>query len=56
MHSIAIKVLITFTSALAVGLGAALFVIARQDGSKAGQILGVVIPVLAIISVIFFSF
>jgi hypothetical protein len=54
MHAIATKVLITILAAAAVGAGVVLFTIAKQDGSKTGQILGVAIPVVAIVSAIYF--
>lgn len=40
MHAIAAKALITILAAAAVGAGVVLFTIAKQDGSKTGQILG----------------
>jgi hypothetical protein len=55
VNAIAIKALIIFIAAVAVGAGVALFVIAKQDGSKTGQILGVVIPILAILSAVYFT-
>ena len=55
MHAIAAKALITILAAVAVGAGVALFTIAKQDGSKAGQFLGVAIPVAAIIAAVYFT-
>jgi bacteriorhodopsin len=55
MHAIAAKALITIVAAVAVGAGVVLFTIAKQDGSKTGQILGIAIPVVAIISAIYFT-
>jgi hypothetical protein len=55
MHAIAAKALIIISAAIAVGAGVALFTIARQDGSKTGQVLGVAISVTAIISAIYFT-
>jgi hypothetical protein len=55
MHAIAAKALIVISAAIAVGAGVALFTIARQDGSKTGQVLGVAISVMAIISAIYFT-
>jgi FtsH-binding integral membrane protein len=54
MHTIAAKALIIFLAAAAVGGGVALFTIAKQDDSKAGQFLGVAIPVCVIIAAIYF--
>jgi hypothetical protein len=54
MYSIAVKILVTIGATAAVGVGVALFTIARQDGSKAGQVLGVAIPLVAIIFAIYF--
>jgi hypothetical protein len=56
MHTIAAKSLIVILAVIAVGAGVALFTIAKQDGSKTGQVLGVAIPVVAIISAIYFAF
>jgi len=56
VNAIAIKALIIFIAAVAVGASVALFIIAKQDGSKTGQILGVVIPILAILSAVYFTF
>ena len=55
MHAIAAKALITILAAIAVAAGLALFTIAKQDGSKIGQVLGVAIFVLAAISAIYFT-
>ena len=55
MIAIAVKALVIFLAAVAVGAGVALFIIAKQDGSKTGQVLGVVIPILAIISAVYFT-
>jgi hypothetical protein len=55
MHAITVKALITFAAAVAVGAGVAIFTIAKQDGSKTGQVLGVAIPVVAIISAIYLA-
>jgi hypothetical protein len=55
MQAITVNVLITFAAAVAVGAGVVLFTIAKQDGSKAGQVLGVAIPVAAIISAIYLT-
>jgi hypothetical protein len=56
VNAIAIKALIIFVAAVAVGAGVAQFIIAKQDGSKIGQILGVVIPIQAILSAVYFTF
>lgn len=40
---------------LSVVAGVALFVIAKQDGSRAGQILGVAIPLIGIVFAIYFT-
>jgi len=53
--AIAVKALVILLAAVAVGAGVALFIIAKQDGSKTGQVLGVVIPILAIISAVYFT-
>jgi hypothetical protein len=53
MHAIIFKVIVTLGAALAVGAGVALFTIARQDDSRTGQIIGVVIPVVALIVAIY---
>ena len=53
MIAIGIKILAILVAATAAGAGVALFVIAMQDGSKAGQALGLAIPVLTIISVLY---
>ena len=55
MHTIATKALIIVLAAAAVGSGVVLFTIAKQDGSKAGQFLGVAIPVAAIIAAVYFT-
>ena len=55
MHIIVAKALIVILAAAAVGGGVVLFTIAKQDGSKAGQFLGVVIPVVAIFTAVYFS-
>jgi hypothetical protein len=55
MDAIAVKALITILAALAVAAGVALFTIAKQDGSRTGQVLGVAIPLLAIISALYFT-
>ena len=44
MHTIAAKALIVILAASAVGGDEVIFTIAKQDGSKAGQFLGVTIP------------
>ena len=49
MVAIGVKILVILAAATAAGAGVALFVIARQDGSKAGQVLGIALPVLTII-------
>jgi hypothetical protein len=56
MYNIAVKIIITLAIAIAVGFGVALFTIARQDGSKVGQVLGFAIPIVAIISAIYLTF
>jgi hypothetical protein len=53
MYAIAFKIVVTLGAALAVGAGVALFTIARQDGSRAGQILGVAIPIVAMVVAIY---
>jgi hypothetical protein len=53
IYTIGVKALITLAAAIAVGAGVGLFTIARQDGSKSGQVLGIVIPIVAIISAIY---
>jgi uncharacterized membrane protein HdeD (DUF308 family) len=55
MHTIAAKALIIILGAAAVCGGVVLFTIAKQDGSKAGQFLGVAIPVVAIIAAVYFT-
>lgn len=55
VNAIALKALVIFVAAVAVGAGVALFIIAKQDGSKTGQVLGVVIPILAIVSAVYFT-
>jgi hypothetical protein len=55
MHTIAAKALIIILAAAAVGGGVVLFTIAKQDGSKAGQFLGIAIPVVAIFTAIYFT-
>jgi len=55
VNAIAVKAFIIFIAAVAVGAGVVLFIIAKQDGSKTGQVLGVVIPILAIISAVYFT-
>jgi hypothetical protein len=55
MHTIAAKALIIILAAAAVGGGVVLFTIAKQDGSKAGLFLGVVIPVVAIFTAAYFT-
>ena len=45
MYAIAFKGIVTLGAALAVGAEVALFTIARQDGSRAGQRLGAAIPI-----------
>ncbi len=54
MHTIAANALIIILAAAAVGGGVVLFTIAKQDGSKAGQFLGVAIPVVAIFAAVYF--
>jgi hypothetical protein len=53
--AIAVKDLIILVAGVAFGAGVALFVIAKQDDSKTGQVLGVLIPILAIISAVYFT-
>jgi len=55
MHTIAAKALIIILAAAAVGGGVVLFMIAKQDDSKAGQFLGIAIPVVAIFTAIYFT-
>jgi hypothetical protein len=56
VYVLAFKVLGTLVGAAAAGGGVALFVIAKQDGSRTGQILGVAIPIVAIISAVYFLY
>ena len=48
MWSVLINVLIVLTLSAAVGGGAALFVIAGQDASRTGKVLGVLVVTAAI--------
>ena len=56
MIAITIKALIVFVAARCRGGRRGPFFYANQDGSKTGQVLGIVIPILAILSAVYFAF
>jgi len=53
MWSVLGNVLIVLTLSAAIGAGVALFVIARQDVSRAGKVLGVLIVAAAVCTAIY---
>ena len=54
MLAIAGNVLVVLTIAGGVGIGVALFVIAKQDESRAGRVIGCLVAAAAVIQAIYF--